>query len=196
MSTHYRFCAAVLTSVALLSLAPEIRAADAPLLLDDFSKPDHTHTGAARLLFDDSTAGGKSKATQACEDGVLTVRGQLAPGRGMPAFISVPLLVNPDGQPQDLSAYTGVRLRVRIFKGNLSVQVSSAEIENFDYHTSAPVARDPDGFQEVRIPFSELHRAWSEQIPLNLQTVTSVNFVSVGMAPGEFAYAVDEVGFY
>jgi hypothetical protein len=74
--------------------------------------------------------------------------------------------------------------------------VSSAEITNFDFHTSAPIARKPGDFQEVRIPFAAMKRAWSEQTPLDLKAITSVNLVASGMAPGEFAYEVDEIGFY
>ncbi len=120
----------------------------------------------------------------------------MVPGRGVPAFISVPLPLAPDGSPTDLSGYQGVRLRVKLGAGNLSVQVASSEIQNFDFHTSAPIAREGDGFQEVRIPFASMHRAWSEQIPLNLKLITSVNLVSFGVVKDTFAYEVDEVCFY
>jgi|SRR5690606_5534672 len=183
-------------SLALLLVAHDTRASDNSLLVDDFSHAELTTTGAARVLVDDSSAGSKSTAMQVCKDGVLTVRGRLLPGRGAPAFISVPLLVNADGQPRDLSGATGVRLRVKVLQGNLSVQVSTTDIDNFDYHTSAPLARDLDTFRDVRVPFKDMRRGWSEQVPINLGTVTSVNFVVFGMAPGEFAYVVDEVGFY
>lgn len=76
------------------------------------------------------------------------------------------------------------------------MQVSSTEITNFDFHTSAPIARKPGEFQEVRIPFKSLKRAWSEQTALNLATIRSVNLVASGMARDAFAYAVDEIGFY
>jgi hypothetical protein len=51
-------------------------------------------------------------------------------------------------------------------------------------------------FSEVRLPFKDMKRAWSEQIPLNLKTITSVNLVAFGMAKDAFAYEVDEIGFY
>ena len=41
-----------------------------------------------------------------------------------------------------------------------------------------------------------MKRAWSEQIVLNLKTITSVNLVSFGLAKDAFAYEVDEIGFY
>lgn len=169
-------------------------AGTAPALLDDFS--DVRRHGAERLLFNDQDLGSQSHATQTCADGVLTVVGELVPGRGVPAFVSVPLLLSADAQPQDASGYEGVRLRVKVNKGILSIQVAGAEITNFDYHTGGPVAGKRGEFQEVRIPFKDMKRAWSEQTPLNLKTITSVNLVAFGTARGAFAYEVDEIGFY
>lgn len=188
------FPVASLALLLLATTAPALRAADAALV-DDFANSDQTARGAARLLFTDKDVGSQSQATQRCENGVLLVEGNLAPGRGAPAFISIPLLLTPDAQPQDLSARTGVRLKVKVTKGMLSVQVASADVTNFDYHT-APVAGKRGEFVEVRVPFKDLKRAWSEQTPLNAAAITSVNLVAFGMAPGAFAYEVDEIGFY
>ena len=75
------------------------------------------------------------------------------------------------------------------------MQAGSSEIDNYDFHTSAIRATAGD-FQEVRIPFKDLKRAWSEQVPLNLATLTSVNIVVFSVAKGAFAFELDEVGFY
>jgi hypothetical protein len=48
----------------------------------------------------------------------------------------------------------------------------------------------------VKVPFKEMKRSWSEQTPLDLKTLTSVNLISFGMAKDAFAYEVDELGFY
>lgn len=184
-------------SIALALFAagvPALRAAD-PALVDDFSNATQTARGAGRLLITDKDAGSHSKATQRCNNGVLVVEGELAPGRGAPAFISIPLLLTPDAKPQDVSAYTGVRLRVKLGQGILSVQVASADVTNFDYH-SAPVVGKRGEYVEARLPFKDLKRGWSEQVPLNAKAVTSVNLVAFGMAPGAFAFEVDEIGFY
>jgi hypothetical protein len=182
---------------ALLAFGPlTARAAAPPLLLDDYSDPKLNKNGVERLLIDDKTIGGKSQATQKCENGVLSVKGDLVPGRGVPAFISQVSLLSPDGKAKDLSGYEGVRLRVKVTKGILCVQVGSLEITNYDYHTSAPITGKHGEFQEVRIPFKELKRAWSEQTVLNLKSITSVNLVSFGMAKDSFVYEVHEIGFY
>ncbi len=185
----------LVVSIAATALgATSVKAASAPALIDDFSTA--TRHGAERLLFTDKDLGSQSQATQTCVNGVLNVEGELVPGRGVPAFISIPLPLAADMQPRDLSAYEGVRLRVKVKKGILTVQVASADIQNFDYHTSGPVAGKRGEFQEVRLPFKDMKRGWSEQTPLNLKTVTSVNLVAFGMAKDAFAYEVDEIGFY
>ena len=51
-------------------------------------------------------------------------------------------------------------------------------------------------FVDVRVPFADMKRAWSAQTALSTKLVTSVNLVAFGMAPGAFAYEVDEIGFY
>lgn len=172
------------------------QAAVSPRLLDDYSDPARNKNGIERLLIDDKTAGSKSRATTECENGVFSVKGELVPGRGAPAFISAVSLLSADGKPQDLTGYEGVRILVKVTKGILCVQVSSSEIANFDYHTSAPIAGRGAEFQEVRLPFKEMKRAWSEQTRLNLKSITSVNLVSFGLAKDAFAYEVDEIGFY
>ena len=186
----------LLIAASLLCALQAVRASEDASLLDDFSNPNTTPSGAGRMVITDKDIGGKSEASVTCANGVFAVEGRLVPGRGSPAFVSIPLLLDSNAQPKDLSAYEGVRLRVKVKKGILTVQVSSTEVTNFDYHVSAPIARKPGEFQEVRIPFSVMKRAWSEQTPLNLKTITSINLVAAGMAADSFAYEVDEIGFY
>ncbi len=191
-----RSSSATLIAALLVFGSVAAQAAAAPMLLDDYSDPKRNKHGVERLLIDDKTAGSKSKATLKCENGVLTVKGDLAPGRGVPAFISQVSLLSADGKPKDLTGCQGVRLRVKVIKGLLCVQAASSEVANFDYHTGAPIVSKRGEFQEVRIPFKEMKRAWSEQTSLNLKSITSVNLVSFGMAMDSFAYEVDEIGFY
>jgi hypothetical protein len=167
-----------------------------PPLLDDYANDQRNHLGAERLLIDDQTTGSRSRATVKCEGGVLSVHGDLVPGRGVPAFISGVSPLSVDGKPKDLSGYEGVRLRVKVRKGILCVQVATSTIINFDFHTSAPIAGKGGDFHEVRIPFRDMKRAWSEQTSLNLKAVTSVNLVTFGLSNDTFAYEVDEIGFY
>jgi hypothetical protein len=195
MNHPTRLTFACCASLMVLSLIASAVAAT-PKVLDDFSHPTRNNNGVERLLFTDKTAGSQSRASVTCTNGVLQVKGDLVPGRGVPAFISQVSLLSPDGKLQDLTSYQGVRLRVKVLRGILCVQVGSAAVTNFDYHTGTPIAGKRGEFQEVKIPFKEMKRSWSEQTPLQLKTITSVNLVSFGMVMDTFAYEVDELGFY
>ena len=184
----------VLLALSLPSFIPLTGWAEVGPGLDDFSSDTQTSLATPRLVFDDSGLGGSSSADISPDDGILRVEGTLVPARGQPAFISLVMLLSPTGKEQDLSGYEGIRLRVRVLKGGLQVLAASAKVQNFDYHTAAvPRSRD---FQEIRIPFSELRRVWSEPMPLDLASITSINLVAAGMQPGPFAYEIDEIGFY
>ena len=184
----------VITAIVFSALRPMIAKASPSALVDDFSQTQRH--GMDRLLFNDKDLGSQSQAKQTCANGVLSVEGELVPGRGVPAFISIPLILAADMKAQDLSAYEGVRLRVKVNKGILSVQVASSEVTNFDYHTGGPVAAKRGEFQEVRLAFKDMKRGWSEQTALNLKTITSVNLVAFGTVKDAFSYEVDEIGFY
>jgi hypothetical protein len=168
--------------------------AGVPALLDNFDDAQANAQGVNRLIVNDAMVGGKSTLHQSFADGVLQASGKIVPARGQPGFISTVILLSPDGQPHDLSEYEGIRLKIQVTKGNVTVLAASAEITNFDYH--ATVVPRTGKMQEIRIPFADLKRVWSEQVPLNLSTITSINLVASHLQPGEFAYEVDEIGFY
>ena len=166
-----------------------------PGLLDDFTDSQNNSLGNARMFITDTTAGGQSSSTQTIEDGILSASGDLVPPRGQPGWVSIVSLLNADGTPADISQYEGIRLKIKINKGMLSLSANSAEITNYDYHAFM-LQSSGDGIKEVRIPFSNMRRAWSEQTPLNPSTIVSVSLVAVGMQKGSFAYEIDEIGFY
>jgi hypothetical protein len=186
---------ALLIGVAFLGTVSS-QAATAPALLDDCSDPRQTSGGVDRVVANDKELGSQSQATTTCENGVLFVRGELVPGRGVPAFISLVLPLSADFQPHDATAFAGIRIRIKVTKGTITVQAASSAIENFDFHTSGPIAAKRGELQEVRLPFGEMKRGWSEQTPLKLESITSVNLVAFGTARDTFAYEVDEIGFY
>lgn len=193
-NSPYQMRIRLLLGLALSLIAPVYGSAEIAEKLDDFSNETLTSVNTARMVINDADIGGQSTATLTTLEGVLQVEGKIVPGRGMPGFISMVLVLSETGAPQDLSAYDGLRLRVRVNKGNLQVVAASSEIQNFDYHTTA-IPRSKE-FKEIKIPFTDLKRLWSEQTPLNLSTIVSINLVASGMQPGSFAYEIDEVGFY
>ncbi len=152
--------------------------------------------GPPRSSPNDTAAGGGTRTRHSVKGGVLSAKGELLPPRGQPGSASIVLPLNPQGRPQDASAFEGVRLHVRVNQGNLSVSANSSEITNFDYH-AAQIARQSDGaFHEVKIPFDTIKRAWSEKTPLNPGTIASLSLVAFDIQKGSFDFEIDEVGFY
>lgn len=169
--------------------------ANASNILDDFSNETLTNTGSPRLIMDDASLGGKSNYELKQQDGVLKVTGKIQPARGQPGFVSMVLLIDPQGKPSDLSAYEGLQLSISVKEGNVSVLAASAEITNYDFHAS-PLTRNSGGLQVVQVPFDSLKRIWSEQTALNLKTISSINVVASALQPQTFEYEIDEISFY
>ena len=165
-------------------------------LVDDFSDSKKNSLGIDRQFIDDSSTGGGTKTEYSIQDGVLSAKGEIIPLRGQPGWASTALILNPEGLPQDVSAYQGIRLLVRVNQGTLSVSVNSSEIENFDYHATAVASQPGDEFHEVKVPFTQLKRAWSAQTKLNTKTVTSLSLVAFGVQKGSFDFDFDEISFY
>lgn len=185
----------VLSAVSALALPVLANGANVPALLDDFSDAAKTSSGIERILVDDSSVGGHSALKQAVKDGVLSAEGEIVPARGQPGWVSMALAVAPTGEAVDLSQYEGVKIRIRVTKGNLSLSANSTDVTNFDYH-SFSIGRTGGEFKEVRIPFNAMKRMWSEQTQLNPKTIQSFSLVAADMQKGTFAYDVDEVSFY
>ena len=187
---------AMLTIGATLAMTPLlVVAGEVPETLDDFSHDQLNKLGYPRMVMDDTATGGKSTSTQTINNGVLRSEGNLVPPRGQPAWVSLIELLSPDGSPADISQYEGVRLKIHIEKGMLSLSVNSTDVVNFDYH-AAMIEAGGKGMTEVKIPFKNMRRAWSEQTKLNTKAVASLSLVAVGLQPGSFAYEVEEIGFY
>jgi hypothetical protein len=179
-----------------IAVIPALAAAtEIPALIDDFSDAQLNQLGLPRMVMDDTAVGGKSSSTLTVREGSALLQGELAPPRGQPAWVSLVFPLSADGSAVDLSAYEGVRLRILVQQGMLSLSVNSTEVVNFDYH-AAPVSAGADAITELRIPFKTLKRAWSEPTPLNTRTVASISLVAVGLQPGSFAYEIEELGLY
>ena len=126
---------ALLAALLLATLAPAI-AEPVDALLDDFSDAAQSSLGTPRIFLDDTSAGGRTEVRHSVSDGRLFVSGQITPPRGQPGWASTVLLLDAEGLPRDASRYSGLRLRLRIKSGNLSVSANSAAIDNYDYHAA------------------------------------------------------------
>lgn len=165
-------------------------------LIDDFSDAQNNSLGYPRQFMNDSMAGGQTTTEQIVKDGVFIAKGDIVPPRGQPGWASSILLLDPTGAPVDASTFEGIRLRLRINKGMVSVSANSTEITNFDYHAAIVTRQPGNDFQEVKIPFNSMKRAWSEQTPLNAATLNSISIVAVAMQKDTFEFELDEVSFY
>lgn len=185
-----------LVLIGLLAAAGNGYAETLSPLVDDFSRAEHNSLGNPRIFLNDSTSGGGTSTEQSVSAGILSVSGEIVPPRGQPGWASSVLLLDPQGLARDASAYEGIRLLVKLNKGMLSVSANSTDITNFDFH-AAPVMVTADGeFHEVKIPFSSMKRAWSEQTTLNTKTIASLSIVAFGMQKSAVDFEVDEVAFY
>jgi hypothetical protein len=180
--------------LGIVLLASSGTGAGFPATLDTFDDAGSTSLNTPRIVVTDAAMGGASTGTPDYQDGILRMEGNLSPARGQPGFVSLVLLLDPQGAPQSLDGYDGIEIRVRLITGTLSVQAASAAIQNFDYH-ALPVSRSKE-FHTVRIPFRKMKRQWSEQVALDPATLTSINFVAAGVQAGAFLYEIDAVGFY
>lgn len=165
-------------------------------VIDDFSDATNNSLGFPRQFLNDTVAGGGTTTEQSVSKGVISSKGEISPPRGQPGWASMVLLLDPQNQPQDASAFAGIRMLVKINSGNMSISANSTEITNFDYH-AAPVAVAADGkFHEVKIPFTSMKRAWSEQTPINTKTLSSLSISAFGLQKTSFDFEVDEVSLY
>jgi len=165
-------------------------------VVDDFSNAKSNNLGIPRQFIDDKIAGGKTHTEIDVSGGKLHIKGEIVPPRGQPGWASSVLLLDAEGMAQDASKFEGVRLLIKVDNGSISVSANSIEVTNFDYH-AAMVAVQSDGkFHEVKIPFTSMKRAWSEQIELNAATINGLSIVAFGMQKTSFNYEIDEVGFY
>lgn len=164
--------------------------------VDDFSDEKNNSLGIPRQFLNDTLAGGSTTTEQKVSGGVLSVKGEIVPPRGQPGWASSILPLDPHGQAQDASTFEGIRLLVKINKGNLSISANSTEVTNFDYHAAPVMVRADGKFHEVKIPFTSMKRAWSQQTQLNTATINSLSIVAFSPQKDAFDFEVDDVSFY
>ena len=185
-----------LFAIAAMLLPVCAYANELPEMVDNFSHQSENSLGVQRQFMNDTVAGGSSESEVTVQGGKIHLTGNLIPPRGQPAWASSILLLDAQGKPMDASGYQGIRLKVKINQGLMSVSANSAKVENFDYH-AAPVLLKADGeFHEVKLPFASMKRAWSEQTTLDASTLNSLSIVAFAMQQSAYDFVIDEIGFY
>jgi len=181
---------------SLLSLSSVSTAASLNPLIDDFSNAENNSFGIARQFINDTVAGGGTTTQQSVSDGIMSIKGEIAPPRGQPGWASTVFIFNQKNLPVDASAFEGIRLLVKINSGNMSLSANSTKVTNFDYHAAQVTVAADNKFHEVKIPFDSMKRAWSEQTKLETETINGLSIVAFNLQKGAFDFEVDEVSFY
>lgn len=184
-----------LTLAVLLASSHSSFASELSAPIDNFSQSKNS-LGIERQYISDALAGGGTIIEPRLEKGILYLKGNILPPRGQPGWASTVLPLGGEGQAQDASAFKGIHMRIKVSEGNISISANSTEVTNFDFHAK-PIAVAADGkFHAIKIPFSSMKRAWSEQTPLNTKTLHSLSLVAFSPLKTNFDYAIDEISFY
>ena len=185
-----------LFAIAAILLPVCAFANELPELVDNFNHQTQNNLGVQRQFMNDSVAGGSSESEVTVQGGKMHLTGNLIPPRGQPAWASSVLLLDAQGKPMDASGYQGIRLKVKINQGLMSVSANSSEVTNFDYHAAQVLIKADGKFHEVKLPFTSLKRAWSEQTTLDASTLNSLSIVAFAMQQSAYDFVIDEIGFY
>lgn len=165
-------------------------------MIDDFGDSKKTKSGMERIYLDDKAMGGKTQVKHQIKNGILSVEGEILPPRGQPGWASIVFILDPKGLPKDATKFKGVRLRIKVKKGNISISANSSKITNYDFHSSQILHKRDGKFHVVEIPFSKMKRAWFAQTKLDKKTLTGCTLSAFGIQKGAFAYEVDQISFY
>jgi len=164
-------------------------------LLDDFSKTDLTSAfGVKWIRHIDSTRGGKSTIQHEYRDGMLRVWGKLQPVPNTPRFAGFSLDFGQPGTPFDVSAFIGIRLRIKAVSGPLFLKIRTTGVTNRDYH-AVSIPNAPD-FQELELPFSQFKQLRSPPVAWTGKDVWSIELLVTGFQPADFEFVVDKIEFY
>jgi imidazolonepropionase-like amidohydrolase len=164
-------------------------------LLDDFSKTDLT--GAFGIKWEqtlDNYLGGKSTIQHEYHDGTLRVWGKLQPASGAPGLVGLSLDLDKQGTLFDVSQFNGMRLRIKNVAGPLFMKITTAGVNNYDYH-QVMIAPSPE-FQTLELPFAQFRQLWSAPVAWTGKDVRGVALWVSGFQPADFEFVVDKVEFY
>ncbi|MDT0594966.1 CIA30 family protein [Glaciecola petra] len=165
-------------------------------LIDNFSNSINNNFGYPRQFINDTVVGGNTQAQQEVSNGKIHLSGEVVPPRGQPGWASTVLLLSGEAQSIDASHYQGLRIRIKINTGSVSISVNSNDVKNFDYHATVINAATDGKYHEITIPFNSLQRMWSEQTQLNTKALNSLSIVAFGLKKTAFDFEIDEISFY
>lgn len=164
-------------------------------LLDDFSNGNLiSSSGVAWQKNSDLVLGGQSTISCSYSGATLRVEGHVKPSSQRPGFAGLTLLLDERELPFDVTGFEGLSLRGNMIRGHLFLKLITPRITNFDYH-AVPLPTTKH-FREFKFPFSNFRQLWSEPIPWNGHDMVGVSLMVTGFSPLDYAFELDEIGFY
>jgi imidazolonepropionase-like amidohydrolase len=164
-------------------------------LLDDFSKAGLTSAFGVKWDHNlDADFGGKSTLQHEYRDGALRVWGKLQPAPNAPGLAGFSLDFDKQDTPFDVSAFSGIRLRIKSASGPLFLKLITTGVTNYDYHATL-ISNAPD-FQELKLPFSQFKQFWSAPIAWTGKDVRGVALWVSGFLPADFEFVIDHIELY
>ncbi|GLR71704.1 CIA30 family protein [Agaribacter marinus] len=195
-SNHSIYIAKLILLTSFLVFSSISKGTPSALLIDDFSQHDNTSLGTSRIFVSDTSVGGNSTMDFHLSEGVIQVSGDIMPPRGQPGWSSMVLLLNEAEQVVNASMYKGIKLRIQINSGAVSISANSADVSNFDYHSAQVITQIDGEFHDIKIPFTSMKRMWSEQTQLNTKALNSLSIVAFGLKQTKYEFAIEEISFY
>jgi len=175
-------------------------AADAGLplgqaLVDSFASDSlRSALGTTWRVYRDEAVGGASTADVRVSGGTLHVEAAIRPGPGGFGFVELALPLDAAEAPRDVSAFDGVRVRLRVLRGSLALKLRTAEVTNHDH--PAVLVGPSDAVQELTLPFAAFGPLWSPPVPWTGRRVLGIALSVGGAAAEEVAYEIEELAFY
>lgn len=167
----------------------------AQALLDDFESGTLTSAlGTAWRVVRDEAVGGTSTAEVAVKDGALHVEAAIRPAPGGLGFVELALPFDAAEAPRDVSAYDGVRVRLRVRRGTLALKVRTAEVTNYDH--PAVLLGPSETIEELTLPFSDFGPLWSPPITWTGRRVLGLALSAGGTEESEIAFEVEKIALY
>lgn len=181
---------------SILTLSNSALSDEPSTIIDNFNHESNTQLATPRILMTDTTAGGQTSAQLLVSNGVIQIKGDILPPRGQPGWSSLVLPLAGMGEVYDASQFQGIKLLIKVTKGNVSISANSAEVNNYDYHSAQVTAKVDGKFHQVKIPFESMKRMWSEQTKLNTTMLNSLSIVAFSPQKAVFDFEIEEVAFY
>ena len=122
--------------------------------------------------------------------------GKLSPTSNNPyAWAGSTMALASGNTPQDLSAFKGVKVKVKVEKGDVYISLPISDVKNYDFHMFTLKAEV--GWQEVEIPFTSFQQYFlNPKIELTGKNIIGITLGASGMQAGEFSFEIEYIDLY